>query len=363
MNIAHHIKTSDYIRVSHDDTLSAVLPKLRHSHDAAFVFNADGGYEGIINPYYCLVKSQNPGTAKAAHCVHQPPHIHGDDSLSHIAEMAVQARLDVLPVVDVHESFTGVVDMWDLVSKVSDRDVFAVSVDEYIARMGYQVITIHDEDGVEVALKAFREHKVSHLVVLDKDHKISGVVTYYDLIPMLIDPKQGSTQGARGEDDDNLYNQPIKRFMNTKVVTVLPSASMKDAADAIVRTTHRSVLVLDNETRIVGVLTSMDMWSLLVEKHESKKIDVSLHHVSPEHDDDIRTFYTLMQRWIDGRHTISHASFSVKEEKQGGFFRVVFTAYMPDEKPLTVDEDGKNLKHVLEEVRKEIQRMEVKERK
>jgi hypothetical protein len=66
MKIASLIKNSNIIRIHPDETISSAISKLSSSHDAAFAFDDNGKYMGVINPYYSLIKSSAPANAKAA---------------------------------------------------------------------------------------------------------------------------------------------------------------------------------------------------------------------------------------------------------------------------------------------------------
>ena len=67
MRLLNILKENDIIKVSPEDHLSKVLSKLSTSHDAAFVFNDENKYIGIISPYFTMIKTSLPGNTKVEH--------------------------------------------------------------------------------------------------------------------------------------------------------------------------------------------------------------------------------------------------------------------------------------------------------
>lgn len=121
--------------------------------------------------------------------------------------------------------------------------------------MSTPVLTIESNANVYQAHDFLEKHGVRHLVVVEPDGKVAGVVTQTDLIDNL-------------EVEYFLEHKDLSRIMTRNVAILKKGKSVYDAIDIMDKTLISCVLVEDNNIPI-GILTERDITGLF---HENKDI-------------------------------------------------------------------------------------------
>lgn len=122
---------------------------------------------------------------------------------------------------------------------------------------------------VDEALEALVEKRVTGFPVIDDDWKLVGVVSDYDLLAL--DSISGGTQSDTNlfPDVDSSWKafneiQKLLSKTNGKVVgdlmtpaplTVLETTNLEDAARLLLETKYRRLPVVDNDGKLVGIIT------------------------------------------------------------------------------------------------------------
>ncbi|MFH0979342.1 MAG: CBS domain-containing protein, partial [Candidatus Roizmanbacteria bacterium] len=214
MRLLNILKENNIIKISPEDHLSSALTKLSTSHDAAFVFDQTDKFIGVINPYYCLIKSSYPGNTKVVHCLYHPPRIYVNYPLTKVAELFNQSKIHYLPVFDQQEKFLGIISVRRVLTHIKTLPIFKIKIKEIIKFKKFPV-TIYDNGSVSEALNLFKTYKFSKLIVINHEGRLKGVLSYYDLISFMVMPKNKEKRGEREGNRTHLSNQPIKYFYKT----------------------------------------------------------------------------------------------------------------------------------------------------
>ena len=160
------LKTTDIIKASPDDTLASTLSKLASSHDAAFVFDDDEQFMGIINPYYTSIKSSaNDGSTKISHILFHPPRISREDSLSRIVQLMNESKIHYLPVFEDDGTFMGITSARRILTYMRDMDIASTKLRNAKHTQKGRVITVFMDDPVSVATSLFKEFKTSKSLI------------------------------------------------------------------------------------------------------------------------------------------------------------------------------------------------------
>lgn len=109
------------------------------------------------------------------------------------------------------------------------------------------VVSVIANAMIEDALNLMLNNHVSGLPVLDPDGRLVGVITEYDVLRFY-------------RESDAVYHpfQPCREFMTTAIVTIEPDASLDEATTALLQTSVRRLLVIEND-QLVGVLSRRDI--------------------------------------------------------------------------------------------------------
>lgn len=145
--------------------------------------------------------------------------------------------------------------------------------------METDVVSVRPEDGVETLLKLMREHELPGVPVVDEDHRLLGIVTESDLVmrdeeadlhlPHHID----LLGGVIFLESTKKYEERLRRGLASTVsemmtpdpITVTPKDSVHEAGRIIAERKHNRLPVVDDNGRLVGVVTRVDVLSALVD--------------------------------------------------------------------------------------------------
>ncbi len=345
------IKKEEIIRVSPDEVLSSALAKLGTSHDAAFVFDRNQKFMGVVNPYYCLIKSSFPRNAKVEHCLFHPPKIHLDYPLSKIVELLISSKVHYLPVVDRDDNFLGITSARRALCLFDESPVFNLTIAEVLKHKNNPLITVSLDDSLSTALNIFKKKKISKLVVMGVDMKLKGILTYYDLISYLMSPKQAVHKGSRSGNRVNFYQQKAKNFAKTYVLTVTPENTLNDALHLILKKRIGSVVVVDGQRHPIGIITTRDILRLLITGKSERKIQIISTNLSHNNRRTLGGFFNHLRLKIQEAPQVQSARLMVKEEKHGSFFKVILSLFFHRGNSKVLKTEGNNLFNVLKKIK------------
>lgn len=276
MRLLNILKENDIIKVSPEDHLSHVLSELSTSHDAAFVFDKNDNYIGVINPYFTMIKSSLPGNTKAAHCLTHTSKIHVNYPLSKVCELFIQSKIHYLPVVDDNDQFVGIISARRILSYFKDQPIFKSKLENEIKKRWRGVVTVLEDDTISQAVHLFKTNKISKLVVVNHEKKLKGVLSYYDIIKLMITQKSSIHRGEINSEKTSLHNLRVRKFAKPYVLTLSKDKFIIDAINLILSKKIGSVVVTDKDKRPLGIMTTTDILRFYI-NNEKKNFIKSLN--------------------------------------------------------------------------------------
>lgn len=344
------IQTEGIIKASSDEMLSSVLSRLPSSHSAAFIFDKDKKYVGIINPYYSIIKSSHPSNIKIEHCLVHAPHVKLQHTAGKIAQMIMESKIHYLPVFDDQDKFIGMVSARGLFRAYESNNIFTVRISDMIKTKKRSLVTIQEEDTISHALHIFKESKLSKLVVVNKEQKLRGILSYYDLISFLITPKK-KERGALNADKSTLQTKRVKHFLRSYVLTLSPNDFARDALHLILEKKIGSIVIIDKYYKPMDIITTRDLLKLLVYEPSAAKMEMSTQNLSLKSSIITKGFFERLKERLMKKRDVAKAKLFVKEEKQGGLFKAVLSLVPKKGNPKVVVEEGRDLEGVLQKVK------------
>ena len=125
--------------------------------------------------------------------------------------------------------------------------------------MSRDVKTLDRNDSLSLAQELMQKERFRHVVVVDEDAKVAGVISHRDLFHGALAWSMG--HGKR-ERDAALESFPAKQVMQTNVVTVQPEEPLSAAAEIMIERKIGCRPVLDGD-ELVGILTESDFLGML----------------------------------------------------------------------------------------------------
>lgn len=132
-------------------------------------------------------------------------------------------------------------------------------------------------------LELLRDLRIRQVPIVDNDNKVLGVITSKGVLKTLLpqyiasgdlkDVKFAPELQEFVDKIEELKNTNVKEIMETEYTKVSPETSTMEVATLFVNTdTHlESILVVDDETRLLGVISPIDVYRRLWEYADKKK--------------------------------------------------------------------------------------------
>ena len=111
--------------------------------------------------------------------------------------------------------------------------------------------TINPSNTAQEAAKKMRDKKVSSLVVTDSGDEPIGIVTERDLV------RQVCTK------DVSSNSIIVHHIMSSPIATIDANSSVEVAADIMIQDKVRHLLVMEDENKVIGIITSSDFLGYL----------------------------------------------------------------------------------------------------
>ncbi|MDQ7028599.1 MAG: CBS and ACT domain-containing protein [Ardenticatenia bacterium] len=146
-------------------------------------------------------------------------------------------------------------------------------------RMSSPAVTVQPDAPFPEAMQLLRERKFRRLPVVDKDGRLVGIVSERDLL--YASPSPASSLSI-WEMNYLLAQLKIEEIMTTPVITTTPETPIEDAAHLMVTHKVGGLPVVDDENRVVGVITETDIFKTFVEMLSGGEQGLRLYIQVPE---------------------------------------------------------------------------------
>ncbi len=224
-----------------------------------------------------------------------------DQPLRDAAQLLVETQLRNLPVIDNNRVVLGMVTRADLlqalrispltnVEAASDTQlvVYTASLPELPAQQ--QLVSTYTNSDVIIAeeqmtlvdvIDLLITSPVKRVIVVDKEQRVRGIISDVDILshieedarPRLLTvlkawalgKPQRLPTGTLGTLTKSGKARVAADVMNTAVVTILATLPVQDAVERMMATHHKILPVVDQEERLVGVVSRFDLLRLFME--------------------------------------------------------------------------------------------------
>ena len=122
-------------------------------------------------------------------------------------------------------------------------------------------ITLPPDTSIVKARDVIAEHKIAHLLIVDKNDQLVGIVSDRDLKQSWASP---ATTLSAHELNYILKQLTLGAIMRTKIITVTPGTTIERAASIMQENRISALPVVDNE-KLIGIITTTDVMGVLLE--------------------------------------------------------------------------------------------------
>ncbi|AOL16336.1 histidine kinase [Sulfolobus sp. A20] len=184
-----------------------------------------------------------------------PVTVYEDEDIFTAINTMVTRNFGSLPVVNINQKPVGIVTEREFLLVYKDLDEkFPVK-----AFMTTKVQTIYKEVRLEQAVKVMIKRGFRRLPVVDDDNKVIGIITAVNALKQL-------AKAVEKLDPDYFYGKPVKDIMTRNVYTIDEMMSINKAAMEMIVRRIGSLLILNNNNTVRGIVTERDLL-------------IALHHI------------------------------------------------------------------------------------
>lgn len=154
------------------------------------------------------------------------------------------------------------------VTKVHDRegDIMALATKE--------VISIPPTKSIKDTAKVMMEHEFRRLPITDPGSgKLLGIVTVMDILDFFGGGKKFNIIEKKYQDNFlAAINEPVKEIMSRDLVTLTSKSSIGDAINAMLDNQVGAIPIVDNDSKLVGIVTERDIALSLAGKNSQETV-------------------------------------------------------------------------------------------
>ncbi|WP_327054134.1 CBS domain-containing protein [Halomicrococcus gelatinilyticus] len=233
-------------------------------------------FEGVITRRQ-LATSHHQPDEKLGSLVWHVPRLAPDEDIRKVARLMIDSDSRLLPVFDGRD-MVGVVTVDGVLRKVREFLDAATVAEAYTD----DLVSVNSESTIGEVLHIFREHRITHLPVVD-DSAAVGILSLYDVIDLTVRPAQQSQGGDPGGTDayggdisdsagrarrggfgaregelERILDLPVRDVMASPVRTIRPAQTLEAAVDEMFDVGGSSLVVTEDE-RPDGIVTKTDV--------------------------------------------------------------------------------------------------------
>ncbi len=349
-----------------DEMLSTILSRMREKeiHEVPVVDHKNRllGYFDFEN----LMRRKNiPMTSKISTLMIKPPKVDENTKLIDVTKIMVQSGLRSLPVVDNNDTLKGLVSRTDVTKALLDVPQFSeIPIEDIMIR---DPVTVNVNDDINIAIQKMGNLGEFTIPVVDEHNHLVGMVHIRDLTNAVWRIKDRQTVGEmKGQKERKLLF--VREFLNPPVF-VKKDSKLRNVIDTMLKMKSYICAIVDEENKIVGIITQKDIVELIGKKEESEGVFVQITGLDTYDPSVFDTIYQIIEKSLKKiakfENYIPHSlSIHVEEHNVGGNDTnyVLRAKLVTEKKVFYIQENGWNLYRVFDDLMNSLHRMVRKEK-
>ncbi len=126
--------------------------------------------------------------------------------------------------------------------------------------MTKDIFTLKETDNLALARSVMNLARIRHIPIVDENMVFIGLLTHRDILGATVSILADLDSQTQEEIDQGI---PVMEIMNTRVKTVSPEDSLKDAAALLLEHKYGCLPVI-YKGRLVGIITEADFLNLTI---------------------------------------------------------------------------------------------------
>jgi len=254
-------------------------------------------------------------------------------SVFEVVQKLIDNSIRALPVVE-DDQVTGIISQMDILMALSDSpELEGYQVRDMVKN---PVWSLESEDSISNARRIMLNKGISHIPVT-KNGKLEGMITASMIVHTFINPAGRATTGGRGGGHVQRFPGKISGFMESNPVTIGPDGNLLEALRMMIDKDESACIIVDNEKKIIGILTPRELLSPLLGLQIEEGLPVYIMGLTDEDffekaiaEEKVRR---IVNKGLKFRPDITEVSVRIKKGKSQGNrirYEVIGRALSPD---------------------------------
>jgi CBS domain-containing protein len=181
-----------------------------------------------------------------------------------VAKIMIKKKISSLIVIDINGKLRGIITKADLNAWYGYRGTLLYKVHSFMTK---NPITVRPSQPIFLAASLMSLHKISRVIVVDKENKPIGILTLFDMtiLSNLLKPARVQSEGSpllvRGliTIPKLVHLVTIGDLMTANPISINEDADLKEAAMLMAKNGISGLPVIDNTGKVVGIVTKSDI--------------------------------------------------------------------------------------------------------
>jgi len=238
------------------DTVSKVLGVLKDTKRTEAVA-AEGDRYGIVAVRDLLGVDQ-PERTKVESIWNQVGYVTPSMSVIETTDLILGNGVSAVPLVEGgHVRLISQQDILDALMDVEElKETSAKSI------MTSPVLTMEEDSPIAQVRRTMMDKNYSFIPVT-REEKLTGMVTAEEIVHTFVTTASKTTRGDRSGQKVTRFPGQASAVMNRQPLTVPATASAMDVIEGMISSGEKACLVVDEEDRIYGIITEMELLKLI----------------------------------------------------------------------------------------------------
>ncbi len=263
--VADILKKEGIIHLNINQNLSQALSKLTSSHDAAFIFDDEDNFIGIISPHMVVNNRSLKSSSKLKTCAKMPQKLYPNDTLSKVATAMINTKTHFLPVFNNQHKFEGITTIRRLLRFIVDNKL--LNGNDKITFSNRKMVTIDKDTTLSQAITIMKQKRVAKLPVVDHENKIVGIIAQYDIKNLTNNNEAPGRLDKTGNKKSHLRDK-VKNHMKKMVYKLDHIPSFSQAVQSMINKKIGSIIVVDDNNSPIGIITKKDLLQTIANRKE-----------------------------------------------------------------------------------------------
>ena len=137
--------------------------------------------------------------------------------------------------------------------------------------MTKKVIVQTDDQTIQAVSNTMYENNIGNVLIVKnyvaqdsfKQDKVVGIITERDVVRIV------------GSFDPTLYHLPVREIMSKPIISIPSTCSLKDAMETMQLKNIRRLPVIEQEGKLVGIITSRDIFKVIIKNQDTMSMFIS----------------------------------------------------------------------------------------